>query len=973
MGTKASNNPAWNKWAQIAIALYITFAITPYGHEVLGELAFFNYYSPKYNPFDITVYYVLFGIPLIFLLLLRHNHKKRILKEKSDTPAPVITVGLIVWLIIGIVFEVGQGCILEYNLGYRAQFYIFNYMEPILPVFFEEGVFSPGFVFIWGILPFLLITLLILALRQRPEGANIFLRHICAGVGIALLAFSWAAMAGTFLIESVPGNAFYCGYYALFAAIPLVFASWYGWKGLIPFAILFSLLFYLFKFFYVIPVIKKDYPIIKPLDTEEDDLLEEKNPPFDPDFTKGGLNNDYLRRFYINESDAVIELKIARVTEKEKEPAERIYPTFRKAVQAAKNLDTELLPSVEMVDAYGKYLDDRILAAIELHIHRGSSIFIGGKQGFLAALLKRVLTLPVDSARDEAAAFLAAAIELGGDRPDIPDHLRDEVKWLIDRFKKNPDLSKPTGFYTKTRDLTQIFLRDRFLQRPFAIKEEGTRSTKPDGFCAGTSLAPMVRIALALDSDPALRDAYTRFRRLAERLCNPDANLNIDDMFTFREQFSDFKALIRSLKSSQARERTKERGNINPSQVGIAFWPFATSKEAQLFAKLYGGSFELPPTEVMGDLVASIRNGSVDLAPNPESGWYDHQLYALETLLLTDKAKEAPKLFLRRDYKKILRKAFTSMMTKRRETHVKDLFTPVLLCTRFDGSSTPPYPSLSVQPCATTYLRTARAYRFLASEIRRLLGTEQISTIEVTDLKGSLDHELRNAAILFYGLYIVVCNDLCMIPSILPGELEGLVSGFDNIERSSITDEFQIALSSRVSDSTIKEWYLVWKSTKNWLDKAPKAKFLTEDQRLIVPVLGNASRTKYRYWSILGTRLVKIEASYIRPPRTTHNYSKIKIDETDQEKIDTLRRKFWTPKEYLVPVNVFEEVTLGPRPLSRKEFQAICDRGDSKEDILEMLTKGTRSRFPTLIVISSLILLFLFIIVIFVYQRRRNN
>jgi hypothetical protein len=67
----------------------------------------------------------------------------------------------------------------------------------------------------------------------------------------------------------------------------------------------------------------------------------------------------------------------------------------------------------------------------------------------------------------------------------------------------------------------------------------------------------------------------------------------------------------------------------------------------------------LPPNaDLMRELVRRIRSGDVDLKPGPQSGWYEYQAYALETLLLPEKGSEHDKLLLTKAYKKRMLEAF---------------------------------------------------------------------------------------------------------------------------------------------------------------------------------------------------------------------------------------------------------------------------------------------------------------------------
>ena len=72
---------------------------------------------------------------------------------------------------------------------------------------------------------------------------------------------------------------------------------------------------------------------------------------------------------------------------------------------------------------------------------------------------------------------------------------------------------------------------------------------------------------------------------------------------------------------------------------------------------------------MMAVLIRRIRDGTVKLAPGKNDGWYQYQVYALETMLLPEKGQEDGKLLLTAEYKKRLIEAFKALVAKRRETH----------------------------------------------------------------------------------------------------------------------------------------------------------------------------------------------------------------------------------------------------------------------------------------------------------------
>ncbi|HAV43210.1 TPA: hypothetical protein DCX15_04270, partial [bacterium] len=650
--------------------------------------------------------------------------------------------------------------------------------------------------------------------------------------------------------------------------------------------------------------------------------------------------------------------------------SERIHPTFGAAVKMTDSFDCDLLPSIDLIDGFTKYFDDRLLAAIEEYIHIGSSIFPGGKQGFLKVLLRKVLDQRDSPGRDMAAGYLAAAIELGGDKPEVPETIKKIAKSYLNTFMNDPCHSRPMGFYTKSETLEKVFYRDRFLQKPFGTEFWTDLALKEDLPPGREGLSPVIRMAEALLDDPDFRDAYTRFRTLKERLTNPEVNLNLEDLFPHQDLFKDEAKLSQALLSSEAsKRRVQARGNINPNTFGVAVWPFSTSKENDLFARLYR-TYELPKTEIMNDLIVAIKEGRVDLKPQPDSGWYDHQLYSLETLLLPHLAHEKDKLLLHARYKKRLREAFEAMLTKRRETHVKELFQIRTLGIEF--KPVPTTPELSLEPIATHYLRTGRAYRSLAEDLRGVFGDRGITDIQLEDFDKGLLVELDRMASLFYGLYLVVCDDLGMAPRLEPKEIEGL-SGLQEVRvDDGALNQCLIASIPELSKTEQQARFYLWQEAKTWIEDLKREKFLDEDTRFIAPVLSNYWGTKVRNWAVLGVRLLKIKAYYARPPKVAESRTY-----SDEEQISEDPERFpsesfdskdfdWRPKEYVIPVQVFAEVTMGPKPLTREEFRRICDRYKTKDKILKALmgVSGDQNGSPLPLILGTFILILMLIIFI---------
>jgi hypothetical protein len=308
--------------------------------------------------------------------------------------------------------------------------------------------------------------------------------------------------------------------------------------------------------------------------------------------------------------------------------------------------------------------------------------------------------------------------------------------------------------------------------------------------------------------------------------------------------------------------------------------------------------------DLMRELVRKIRSGEVNLQPRPNSGWYDYQVYALETLLLPEKGAEKDKLLLSKAYKKRMLEAFQALVTKRRETHVRQL--DIVMAPRSMERPPPKLeekvkPRLRVEPCPSYFLRAARAYAFLANFLESSVGKETLQALHGLKKDGqrkdNLYDELHFMRDLFYGLYLTSAEDIGMKPAL-------------------------------AAEETVDQ-DRCYRLAGDWLAKAFKDEDLAADTRVGVPIYVDANRGITRLWLTLGVRLSKLDADYARPPH-----------------IKPARQGDWTVVEshrlegshYYIPVDEFAEVEIkGMRVLTREELRAICDREKTKEAILKAL------------------------------------
>jgi hypothetical protein len=629
-----------------------------------------------------------------------------------------------------------------------------------------------------------------------------------------------------------------------------------------------------------VTTVRTEYHNPKPADDDflKDDRLEDKPAKFDAAL----VDRRPLGAWLVNQSAAVIRLDCPAIKPDREAALLKLYPSY--AALGAQKL-SPLLPSVNMLDGKAKQFDDGLYAALDQAYYRG----LKGKLLGHVELVKRLYDKV--GPESEAAPFLAAGLELAGVQVHVKGVGKKNV-WL-DMFEADQVQSKPSGFYTWNETLKSCFRFLRFFQRQFGEKE----------------LWLPVSLANVLAGDKDLLADYQKAMQFYARLTNPYACLSLADLVGVKPSDpKQFAALCRAKKVTH--------------QAAVVFPP-STARETVLFEKLF--PLGLPPdADLMCELVRRIRSGEVDLKPRPDSGWYEYQVYALETFLLPEKGEERDRLLLTKNYKKRMLEAFKALITKRRETHLRQHGDSLASAQR------PPaivQPRLRLEPCPSYYLRTARAYAFLANFLETAVGKDALQSLHGLTKDGqrqpNLHAELESMRELFYGFYLVSADDIGLKTALLKDEPV-------DIERC-----YQRAIK--------------------WLAKAFDDPDLAADTRVSVPIFVDRGRNVTRLWATLGVRLAKLEASYARSPH-------IKLAALDPKKAsennkgqridpDSPKSRDWQPVEghtlrdatYLIPVDEFAEIELaGLKSLTREELRTICDREKTKEAILTAFGRPTR-------------------------------
>ncbi len=612
---------------------------------------------------------------------------------------------------------------------------------------------------------------------------------------------------------------------------------------------------------------RTDYKAPLPADDEAlvDDKLGDKKPAFDAALVDRRPLGDGA--WLLNASAAVLRLDVPIIKPDQEPELLQLHPSYAAAAKEAR-YGPALLPSVNLLDGKAKQFDDGLYAAIDLAYYQG----LKEKLQSHVQLIRRIADQAGKSS--VAAPYLAAGLELGGVKVDVAD--RTERDRLLAGFRANEAASKPIGFYTWNEQLGALFRFMRYFQQQFG---EGDAK----------ELEIPRALAAVLASDKALLADYRQAIAFYAKLSNPNHSLSLADVL-------DVKPL-----GPPAIKRLAQEKRV--AQAAVAVFPPSTSKETVLFGKLFPQGVP-PNVDLMKELVKRIRSGEVDLKPKADSGWYEYQVYALETLLLPEKGAEKDKLLLTREYKKRMLEAFKALITKRRETHVRQMAVMAAKAAPPPPLEVNVAPRLRVEPAPTYYLRTARAYAFLANFLEAAAGKEALKSLRGLRQGGerSLDlhGELQWIREFFYGLHLIAAEDIGMKPGIVADE--------------SVDQDGAYRLASE------------------WLAKAMDDGDLAADTRVSVPIYFDLGRNVTRLWVTLGVRLTKLETEYARPPSIKPAKGEGDWKPVADHKLVGAR--------YLIAVDEFAEVELkGIRALSREELRAICDREKTKEAILEALRK----------------------------------
>lgn len=625
----------------------------------------------------------------------------------------------------------------------------------------------------------------------------------------------------------------------------------------------------------------------------QDDLLSDKHPAHDPQRTV--VEEFDGCQVTLNKSASVTRLTVQSSGALDQSVRGKIFPSRGAALAALAGAPT--LPTLEVVNGALKPFNDGLYAAVELAAERGDASLVNKQQLLLNLLAELMARSTGGSAAEQgpalaAARHIATALTLAGEAGEVAASLAAPAADAAAKFEWEGIYSKPIGFYTWTPELQTIFKRDRWLQKRYV---PGTSGDVP--------FDALAELGLLAGQPGPLSAAYRRSLDLYTGLTDPFFDT---DPFGVAPFVPDASALgdLASIERSVAATLPVKYPDSPLCNPGVAAFPASESAENRIVRQLLCGG-ELGEGETLLDgLIRKIQTGDLDLTPRADSGFYDQQLYALETLLVPERASESQHLLLTRAYKQKLVETFKSLLIQTRETHVKQVG---IVTSRSSSGELPPiqfkvFPKLVVEPFPTFYLRTARAYRFLEGVLNSVLGPEFLQTTARLLEDGSrsaltLAEELAAKQQLLYGLHAVSADSIGMAPELAADERGAFP-----------LDEARQA-------------------ARAWLANVAHDADIARDPRVSLPVALEPGGVHAVYWAVVGVKVLHLQASFPESRRPEV------LSQTPYSCVQTGWKSF---EPYLLveqTIQVRRRADLPP--LTREEFRALCDEHQTAEAIAD--------------------------------------
>ena len=515
-------------------------------------------------------------------------------------------------------------------------------------------------------------------------------------------------------------------------------------------------------------------------------------------------------RYSVNAGEAVFRLESLAGDD----ASRKVFPNYADAMRYAREHQLASIPSVPLVLTTCRSGDARMQAALEKLLdddaQAGRRVLIHRWLGSI--LSRRELALPeARGAYDSAAAYLATALVVAGETPELPPDIQGKVTAAA---VNDP----PLGPWATEPELSRIWHRDRSLAKGIVVTDDA-------------SAAVVAVLARTMMGDDAPATGWKKQLAVSNALVGPSSGVTFESLAEVLPAVPDGPpagpadcAMIRKVVAGQS-------GSARSDTVAPGFAAWVSSPEEEVLAPLGLAAWGDP----VGCLIEAIRSGRIALESGPDAGFYRRRWFALETLAAPNKAPEALKLQLAADYVRRWQRAFAAGFTEGRSGFVKRLPMVTLgsVYSEDDWPVVEVAPRFSAEPAPVVYLRLARAYRLLGRDLESVLGREAWRRLR--DGQGNLVAEdLGRRATVLLGLALTVYRELGFPPPLVPEE---------------------IAIDAHAAESAAVRWC-------GELEQNPDAR---QDARLLVTLCDNGVG-ELRCPAVLGVRLEPVKYDWVETP-----------------------------------------------------------------------------------------------------------
>jgi len=520
----------------------------------------------------------------------------------------------------------------------------------------------------------------------------------------------------------------------------------------------------------------------------------------------------------------------------------------------------EVFVSASILAFKAKRFDEEVYAAIEHLCERDRPGFLSKPtlmKKLMAELSDRYDPEEPDPALVDAMGFIWLAAKLGGQELAAGHNIHLAGNEHRKRFMAGTD-GKPVGLYSQTLELRHIFRRDCFLGQP---------------------LNPQIAtcLASALAEDPVLEKAY-----------------------------GDVLWLVSRLTSSFSQPPLPYSGSI---QDDCRFFPQHPSIEIMLERLCRpSSSGEARPME---KLVKAVRDGSIDLTTNNNSGWFDYLLHALEPLLKPESMPGAGRLVFGKRYRQHLEELFRGAVSMSREPHTRKQDYPA-------AQSSPRAldlaPRLSLEPLPEYYRRQARTYAYVREVLTDAFGETLMSRSYTRASRRLISNSLQSHAILEEEE--ALATRLTAMESLFSGayyqtnaEMGHPVESLSGSERERLQDRLYF---------------------QNWLRSWRTDPHLRGDHRGMIPLVYDQKRKQIKVAVTLGFAQERLRVSYKETPSCTI----MRSDGSPAEEVAA----HWVPwcTELVYPITA---VCYVDDLMGAEELRHLCDTQPTSAAILNALEK----------------------------------